>query len=617
LAEPEKTVPGTGLERDLITHGNITFVPVMHGKLEFALVVRRLAAKIKFDAVAVEFPDTLRRHVLKAVERLPYLSVVMYQEKDGRHVYLPIEPQDPMVAASTAALHTKTPLYFIDRDTEGYPRQRDALPDPYTVTKLGLVAYVQAYEHVFGQDEPHIEDRLREMTMAWHLRNLASVHHRVLCVLGLAHYPRVRRLLNEPTARPLGRTKRDNVTLADLAADSCREIMSDMPYLAAEFVRAGKSDADEHLDRLMLQRRLINEACDRHHRHTKEEISRGQLAVLFKFARNYAIIQSYLTPDLYQLLVAARGVADDNFAYEVWELGSTYPWQEKDSRLPTLHLRGEDLYLDTKKIRFYRRFRQSRRRLAPLPVKKRKKEANPGEWKDAWHGQNICSHPQEDIVVEGFGDYIKKKTRQILSAEHQRVQPFSTSMLDGLDMRETIRNWHEGRLYVRENRPVQGKVGSVVIIFDYDNSDPEGREQYPWRMSWLGEHAQESDMAFYATPCGEHIVGPGISRCEYGGFMLTYPPLRLYDIWRDPFFDDAGNKAERLLKAGIDYSEERLVAYIAPKPPPDRVKNLANYYGKKVVYIPIGQFSPITIRKIRSFHVLDGRRVRHWAKDYI
>ena len=252
-----------------------------------------------------------------------------------------------------------------------------------------------------------------------------------------------------------------------------------------------------------------------------------------------------------------------------------------------------------------------------MPVKKRKKERNPGEWKDGWQGRNICSHPPEDIVIEGFGDYMKKKTLQVLSEENRRVQPFQASMLDGIDMCETIRNWHEGRLYVTENRKIQGQVGSVVLIFDYDEPGPEGEEKYPWRMTWLGEHDQESDMAFYSTPAGEHVTGPGVSRCEYGGFMLTYPPLRLYDIWRDTFFDGARSKAERLLLAGIDYSEEKMVAYVAPKPPPDRIKTLANLYGKKVIYLPIGQFSPVTLKKIRTFHVLDGRHVRAWAGEYI
>jgi hypothetical protein len=69
--------------------------------------------------------------------------------------------------------------------------------------------------------------------------------------------------------------------------------------------------------------------------------------------------------------------------------------------------------------------------------------------------------------------------------------------------------------------------------------------------------------------------------------------------------------------AGIDYSEEKLIAYIAPQPPPDRMKSLANLYGKKVVYLPLGQFSPSTLQKMRTFHVLDGHQARAWADDYI
>jgi hypothetical protein len=603
--------------KDLVTHGPITFVPAIHGRLEFGVLVRRIFNRLKPDAVAVELPATLRQVVEKGLDRLPYLSVVLYPEKDGRYVYLPVEPQDALMAAAQLARSQGVPLFFIDRDTEGYPRHREALPDPYAVTRLGLAAYVKAYEDEFGGVESGTEDHLREMTMAFHLQNLTRDYGNVLCVLGLAHYPAVRRLLDQPLALPLGRVRREEISLANLAAESSREILSDMPFLIAALVKAGQENdpaVDLTLDRLTLHRELLNQARDRYFKGYKEEVSQTQMAILFKFARNYSLIQNYLTPDLYQLLVAARGAVDDNFAYEVWDLGSEYPWQEQDSLLPTLRLKGEDLYLDTKKIQFYRRFRHFRRRLVSVPLKKRPKEKRPGEWKEAWDGRHICSFPPEDIVIEGFGDYLKKKTVQILSEENRRVQPFQASMMDGLDMRETIRNWHEGRIYVTENRPVGGRVGSVVVIFDEDQG-PE--EHYPWCMTWLGEHAQESDMAFYSTPVGENVVGPGISRCEYGGFMLTYPPLRLYDIWKDPFFNGARTKAERLLLAGIDYSEEKLIAYIAARPPVERLRALAGMYGKKVVYLPMGQFAPVTLKKTRVFHVLDSHQVRDWAADYV
>ena len=223
--------------------------------------------------------------------------------------------------------------------------------------------------------------------------------------------------------------------------------------------------------------------------------------------------------------------------------------------------------------------------------------------------------------VEGYGSHLQKKAVAALADEGARVEPFATSLLDGIDMRETIRNWHrEHRLYVRESHPVRGKVGAVVVVFDPDQQppgEPSREERYPWKLTWLGEHEQESDMAFYATPPGEKLVGPGISRCEYGGFVMTFPPRRVFDIWEDPFFQGVTAKAERLLLAGIVYALERMVVYVAARAPEPRLRAIAARFDKKLVYLPIGQFSPPMLRRIRVFHVLDSQRVRKHAPAYI
>jgi hypothetical protein len=99
--------------------------------------------------------------------------------------------------------------------------------------------------------------------------------------------------------------------------------------------------------------------------------------------------------------------------------------------------------------------------------------------------------------------------------------------------------------------------------------------------------------------------------------MLSYPPWRLYDIWQDPYFAGARSKAERLVLAALDYCLEKNVVYIAAQPPRSRWLHWANRLDKKLIYLPIGSFSPLTIKRLRSFHVLDGQLVRHWAGDYV
>jgi hypothetical protein len=314
--------------------------------------------------------------------------------------------------------------------------------------------------------------------------------------------------------------------------------------------------------------------------------------------------------------VAARGAANDNFAYELWERGSEYPWQSDDPGVPVLRLRGEDIYLDEKRIRFHRRIKSFRRRLVPVPGKRKPREKVPGEWKKSFRGDFICSYPPEDVLIEGYGRHLQKRAMEIKMEENARIVPFESSMLDGIDIRQTIREWSKGKIYVKESRPLRGKVGSVVVIFDPDSGSGE-EERFPWMVTWLGEHSQESDMAFYSTPAGEVMDGPGISRCQYGGFMLTYPPMRVYDIWKDPFFDFARNKPEKLLLAAIDYSMEKHVVYVAADPPSGWCISMAAKTGKKIIYLPIGTFSPVTLKKLKEFHVLDGHHVRRYARQYI
>jgi len=318
-------------------------------------------------------------------------------------------------------------------------------------------------------------------------------------------------------------------------------------------------------------------------------------------------------PDLFQILTAAKGCVDHNYAYESWELATEYPHLCNVDNLPELDLSIADVWGHSKIIRFH--LRQPGRKQLFFQKRQRKDRSSfrftpPGPF-------SICSYPPEDIVIEEFGNFLKKKGTKIFSEEGARTIPFSTSLEDGIDTKETIRHWAEKTLYVKvQGKPPTG-VGSVVVIFDEDLPQEGETEKYLWRTTWLGEHEQESDMAFYATPMGSNVVGPGISRCEYGGFMMSYPPRRMFDIWQDPDYQECQNKAEVLLTAAIDYAVQPVVVYVAKNPPRGFMKHFAQRYGKKIVYIPIGQLSSVKLNQLRKFHVLDGHDKRNIADEYI
>ena len=596
---------------------NIRLLPILHNKMEFAEEVRRQFEEFTPDLVAVEYPDTLKEKILQGVKRLPLLSVVYYEEKDGAFTYLLIEPTDGQVEAIRLALSKGIPIDFIDRDTEGYPQDISPMPDPYAIKKIGHSLFCKAFLTI-NRDKPCFqEDQLREKTMAYYLQRLNKEGKRTLFIVGLSHLSGILEMLDKPQAEVIGLRKREGVGLAHLHVDSSREIMSEMPFLTSAYERARNGAKLDGLDRLKINSDLISVARESHLKKSREELSRNQVRSLNKFARNYALLTGQLVPNLYQIIVSSRGVADDNFAYEVWEKGSDYPWQTEEPGLPVLRLTGDDLFLDQKRIRFHRRLKTLRRRLVSVPVKKKKREKYPGEWQEKFKGFSICSYPPEDVVIEGYGQYLKKKAIEIKSEENSSIEPFSCSMLDGLDVRESIRQWMSGNIYVKNERPLKGKVGSVVVIFDPDFPDEEEGERFPWCVTWLGEHDQESDMVFYSTFAGEVMDGPGISRCQYGGFMLTYPPMRVYDVWKDPFFSHARNKPERLLMAGLDYSLEKHVVYVSATPPSGWCRTMGERMGKKIIYLPIGILSPVTLKKVRQFHVLDGHPVRKFAHSYI
>lgn len=107
----------------------VVVLPILHGRLEFAWMVRRAIERLTPAALAVELPESLSEPVRRAVDRLPLLSVIEYPDAAGRPVYLPIEPADALVEAVRRGLELGIPVHMVDRDVDHYPAVRDRLPD--------------------------------------------------------------------------------------------------------------------------------------------------------------------------------------------------------------------------------------------------------------------------------------------------------------------------------------------------------------------------------------------------------------------------------------------------------------------------------------------------------
>lgn len=646
----------------------IHLMPILHERVDLAALVRAVLGRLSPAAVAVELPTTLAGAAEKAVKRLPKISVVISEAPGEPALVWVAVPGDPLVEALRWAHENGCPAYLVDPDIPYKHRHRDPLPDPCVIWDLGPDRYIGAIRGLAETFDRTDSDALREQGMAHHvLHHFKQIGGPLLCLVGAAHERGVAKFLQGATAPPLARPRRQSVELRHLHPESLTALLPDPPLAhgvyemlrtgalpegvifpqtvarRVELVAAGlrlitgeppenarrRAEAISNWaahhgsrpgpfgatvpDRRALGTIVWQIASASYHEQTRESTTRRQHQLFEDFARRYARIQGLFTPGLYEWVVAARGVADDNLAWEVFEVARAYPWQEESAEIPTARVDGDTLDLGTRKVRFRRRFFRVKKKPVMVPVRRRPHAADPAEWLAGFDGDSICSYPPEDIVIEDYGHFLQHKAISILAAENSHTEPFSTSLLDGIDIRETTRNWHEGTIWVRQLGRAPGGAGSIVVIFD----DPPDPTAYPYLMTWLGEHDKESDMAFFATDPTQQIVGPGIMRATYGGFMLTNPPGRLWDVWNDADYRLAGSCSEVLIMAAIDYSEEKNVVHVATTPPASRVRDYASRQAKKVIHIPLGSLSPVTLRKLRVVHILAGKNKREIAGEYI
>jgi hypothetical protein len=577
------------------------------------LLARELTEKPPI--VAVELPGFLGPCYQRAVQRLPEMSVVLYTvessgDEDDRAIYVPVEPADPFTEALRTAEEIGAQVVFLEPDTQERPHLHDAWPDTFAIQRVGLDKYIEAYR-VWPQQRTE-EITAHAAAMAWKLQG-SDPESQVLVVVSLNLLDPLLDAMESPQEPPRARRRSDDVQLLNPHPESLVEITIEYPYLQEryEFFRLDMAD-ESRLNRPRVQFDLLREAEVKYTVSTGEKLAHWMRRMIARYTRNLAHITGDLVASAYDLAVAARSVVDDNYGWEVWQMANRYLVQQENTNLETVRLSASEIWLNTKRLRIRRRLPRPKQRLKPTGLKPRKKEKFTGEWAKQTTGNAICSYPPEDLVIEEYGRFLKKKAKAMLSEERVRVEPFTTSILDGIDLRETIRNWHQRKIYVRQADRLAGEVGSVVVVFDEDRE-----ERYQYLTTWLGEHQNESDMAFYSTHPFDNVVGPGIGRAEYGGFLMTLPPRRMYDVWSDTDYDFAETKPERLLMAGLDYSTERFVVYVAARPPRSIFRSIAAHLNRKILYVPIGQLSPTKLKRLRVVHVLDSYDRRAEAKDYL
>lgn len=612
------------IESALRLSPRIEILPCIHASGDMAHELRETLIARRYDCLAVPLPASMESAVEAAVESLPEISVVCLKE-DQSVSYVPIDPCQPVIMGIRVAMGEGIARAYVDREVQVYEPDPVQAPDPYNLKTVSVAAFAAAALPALS---PPVAGSQRDERIAWmafRLHELELDYEAILCLCPIQDWPYLRKAYQERRAYAEPERVATSPESFRVSADSLYFVLAELPFITGiyEQRRADlRSDRHVSLDGVKELLQATRARWLAEHKPAHNFMSPQRLQCYLQYVRNLSLLDRRLTPDLHTLVRAAQQIGGDEFAVTLTETAKDYSsgrgeetredW--RPSSPPTISFGiGKAEFPDGAVVRMKSRlpgppqvWRTLHLRPKPTPVKRR-------DWAQKWNPLRQCSWPPEDGRIESFNLHVREQAKALLGADLARSEKFTTSFKDGIDLRETLRNWHKGDIYVREIPPARGSIEVVVFLFD----TPADPEKYSWQATWFAEHEEESTLCFYATPFSQNLVGPGIAQSTYGGAMFLFPPRPIPDIWSDPRLAFATTLEERLLAGALLHSRETHVAIVSPIRPPARWRLLARRFRKTLVPIPLSRFSGQTVDRLRQFHVLNGHDVRSYAMRFI
>ena len=665
-----------------IQYKNIIVLPSFHNKILFSIELRRLFYYIMPEIIAVEFPKNLKDIIMKGIDRLPALSAILYNDEiNGSSVIIPIDPADSLIEATRVGLEYNCEIEFVDVFIKNYFPEFFNTPDEEAIESIGFqdfysnvssVLHLQAeliklsnkkgkQEDIETREDNHkysersnelfsnVEqmDSYREFYMASALSKIIedNPNKKILFVCGMSHWKNIRQHLElgEVDHSILGFEPEIETTLFNITQENSHEFFIEIPNIVYRFTQhrnfnkqfiddltiEDNIEYKEKVDKLIAfdrkeeLKKIIFTARERYKQEYDEDISIHKMKSLFQYVRNLTLVKGRLFPSLFNLILAAKSIIGDDFAFTLYEECTNYP-DSKDYDEQYENLELQNPLLNEKEYFTIRRFKPNYGEIDlqyKIPLKRRPSKKEIVRWKKEFeHSHGAVSYPPEDIFEENFFRYVRTRSLQVFQEFYTRTHEFTSTLLDGIDFKETLRNWTiNQKIYVNEKIPIKGEVDGVVFIF---NENKFG-ESTKFRNRWMfyGEHDQESDLALYSTFPGEIIVGPGISRIEVGGIVSFFPRGHVFDVWMAKemrnFRQKLVSDAEILLLAAIIFGEKKFISYVGPNKPRGILYDIAGHYNKSIIYLPLSRFSQTTISSVRNLHILKDRSVREYAGEFI
>ncbi len=628
----------------------LTLIPVVHGSGAYASALRKELLTRPFDALAVPLPASFATDVIRGVKHLPALSAVVrlsaqedrfdelddsQETTDLRGTYVPIDPCQAVIAAIRFALGERKPIVWIDSEGDQIENHSPLFADCYAIRHTTLERFCAAMLPAIpppdaGLGGGNLVERID--TMAEKILAMRNSYRSIVALCPLEAWPWLREAIQKKMAvgasdsleRSNDEESQDEFYETDLYAIDPRSYLfalGELPFITGlvELARQDFQDDDQIVAQGLKELFVTARSSYRQELAGRaRQITPLLISQCLKYVRNQTLLERRMTPSFYTLAKSAQQMMGDTYTMHLVNAAIEYPLDDPIANGPD-GLETMRMGIGVGDLPGWGRAKLISRLPGPpiqwhsLELKRRVEKKDQRRWESRWNPYMQCSWPEEDTQIESFRNRVAERARQILGADLARIEKFTTSIMDGLDLRETLRHWYDGSLYVKVNPPSIGQVNVTVMIFD---PEPDPRE-YSWRATWFSEHPEESTLAFYATPFNKQMIGPGIAMATYGGSMFIYPPRPILDIWKDSRLDFTDTLEQRLVAAACMHSESRHVALLSPTPPGYALKKIAKRYSRKLVHVPLSHFSDSAVQQLRIFHVLNGKHVRSYAADFI
>jgi hypothetical protein len=465
-------------------------LPSCHYDGAYGRAVLEVIARDAPQVIALEVPPSLMPELewAAACWPVPVASV-------SADVTVPFVPGDSILEAFRAGRNASLPIVAVDLDVANHADGADhahgdglPLPGAELAERVGP-AFAEISSSLAARQAPSEGNLAREAAMARALAALMCRFDSVLWVGGLAHWQRlVERLEASDFDAPAvaGAPPRTFVR-ARLAASALHRLTGQWPWLVAHVAAA-----PDRFDPVDAGQQLLHQAarlpqpnlCDALGAPVPAQWPHGAIDVARTalYARNLAATRGLReASSLAELLLAAKATVGDAYAARVHQLAMQDTESDATRALPPLtwevapgvrragfRLKGR--WLTTEPWWPADRTALAIPQLAALDRAAR--DAHYEQLPGPRAGERFYwgAYPPDEAAYEAFVRYVLRRA-SVTDEDTGRSAPFTSGMRDGLDVRATIRHWHDDTLYVRDAR--RGALRFTNGVIDWTSTSEQ------------------------------------------------------------------------------------------------------------------------------------------------